>query len=217
VNIYSSMWFYNPWQQLGEGRGLAVSFMVHGSDDYQFTSVAFFGARSSDPSGPNFNLSIVSDDNGRPSETVLETVAVDPTTIPVSDRGEALFASSLQPVLAAGATYWLRVQPNALDTGSWTNNDSYCYPIPSGSSGTPVATRRYDLADGQWLALEPGVLGTPAFRVEADPIPEPGALALLAAAGGLRLLFLRCWRKHSQVASASRSKRTASGRCMKGG
>ena len=200
---YDSLWIYSDIQQEGLGQGFAASFNVPLDHDYQVEAVTVDVVRGYGENGPNLNLSIVEDDHGWPSEAVVGLVTSNPTSMPVWERQQVTFHPSLEPLLSAGKTYWLRIEPNFFDTQSWSNSDSYTFSVPPAQEGTPVVTRSYDLASGQWGGWQSGTVGTPALRIEAEPVPEPGQLVLLSV-GAATLRFFRRKGRRSEIIPVSR-------------
>ena len=198
---YESSWACSPLQQVSDGFGFAVSFTVPSATDYWLTGVSVYVRRSSDPGGPNLLLSIVNDNSAVPGDVILETVAENSPSIGSGSEGVVSFASSLAPVLTAGATYWLRAQPAVFDTSNWINNDAYLFLVAPDANPAPTAIRIYDQAAG-WGAWQEGSLGTPAFRIDAVPVPEPGVTALVMC-GGLGWLYLRRRRRLPNKANQS--------------
>lgn len=170
------------------GKGVAAAFSVNGGN-YVFDSVTV----ALDFNGPNskMNLLILQDSAGAPTGALVETVTSDLGA--VSNMAQVVtLDSSLHPVLANGARYWLVLEPPASNlTGS---EDDAVYNWNSSGFFGPKGIRDFDFVSGNWLPWAVNSNGRlPAFRIEGTLVPEPSALWLLL--GGVGWLGLRGWAK----------------------
>ena len=124
------------------------------------------------------NISLVADNGGFPTGTLLESFS----SVPAAGNFGNSYAprtltSVINPLLEAGSTYWLRAEPADLTTSNaWNNNNQ-----------GDADRFGYAFSPGAWDALGPGsVPNAGAFRISATLVPEPGpALALCALVGAL--------------------------------
>jgi len=132
----------------------------------------------------NLEVLLLSDKENRPDQ-VLETLAVNPTTVGTNVNFAATFTSSLTPVLNGGERYWLLIQPHDLDVTGATHNSLYSWG--AGTDGGLIAYRRYE---NEWLDWNVGSISpAPGLRIEGTlvQVPEPSTWILLCLGGFL------CW------------------------
>jgi hypothetical protein len=128
--------------------------------------------------GPNvMTVSLFSDNGGVPGgpmETFLLTNVVQPM---VTHGSIITLNSTLDPILMGGTQYWIEVEVAGPTAMTW-----FHATIPP----APGTTRAYSFDGGPWVLDKSDM----AFRVSADPVPEPsgfilsgiGLLALMTAA-----------------------------------
>ncbi len=126
------------------------------------------------------NVSLVQDAGGFPTGSLLESFSAVAASGTSSPR---LLNSAAHPLLQAGITYWLRLEPYDTTTvaGWYANNQGAANGFG------------YAFSPGAWNVLEPPVPAEGVFRVTAVPVPEPSSAALAAMAG--LLVFVRSSRR----------------------
>jgi len=166
------------------GIGLAQKFTVVGGS-YSFQSVSLAMEHIQDTN--NFAISLLADNAGSPG-TVLEQVISRPGNV-INGAQVVTYQSSLTPVLAAGNSYWLMVEPVELNTSNQTDNAAYAWYAGNGLGWG--ATRSFDFGNNTWGSWEfyPDSLRA-AFRIDGLAIPEPSALSLVFLA-----MLLCGWRR----------------------
>lgn len=153
---------------------VAIAFTVTGGT-YAFESVEF--VISSNTDSGTVRVRLFADDQGLPG-TLLETIDyTGPFSTTFGSPDTILFASSLHPTLADGATYWVAV--------NFLNEGKSVYLYNNNQDIDIVAAQDYS-NDGSWT-LSDNI--DPAFRVIGS-IPEP-ATAMLLAAGALVMVRRR--------------------------
>lgn len=166
----------------GSREGAAMLFVVPTSQSYQLTSVELaLGAPAGGASG-SIDLRIASDVDGLPGQTLSHLPGVT-----FSGAGIQLSLVQFGPVLAAGESYWLIVEPAVLG-----QHVSWYYR----QLGFPIVLYGPS-AIGYGALWDPNVganglsLGQAAFRLNGNPVPEPSTAALLSLGGLLAGLASR--------------------------
>ena len=162
------------------GVGQATPFQVTGAN-YSLSSVTLaigypFGFN-------NLSISIYEDGGGLPSGSWLETLVSHPNNINGPSQ-IVTYSSSLEPILNAGQSYWLVVQPVDLNLVNGNDNAGYSW-FWSGTTGYQ-GYRDFNFATEDWNAWQVSASDlVSVFRIEGTPVPEPSAwaLSILGAAG----------------------------------
>ena len=177
---------YPPSIAVGFAKGARYTI----SDSDYFLDSVSLPLQHTDLLHQNLAISIVEDLGGLPGGPVLERLATDPANIP-SSAAIVTFTSSLNPVLAAGHSYWLVHQPARLNILNQADNTFYDWWINYDNAYGLTGIRDFNSSTYQWNDWQ--VFNGPqqAFRVEGTLIPEPGTVALLLSAGVGWLFFRR--------------------------
>lgn len=180
--------FAAGWNQTEDyGQAVAGRFFVNGGN-YCLDSVTLALGHVQDTS--RMTLSIVQDNGGLPTGSLVELVVGDLAT--VSSLNQVVtFNSSLNPVLGEGSAFWLLLGPATENLSTPDDNAAYQW-FTSGVIG-PTGLRGYNFGQNQWMPWDVYNSTLPAFRIEGIAIPEPASLWLLL--GGLSLVGIRCWRR----------------------
>jgi hypothetical protein len=121
-----------------------------------------------------YDVSLATDSAGLPG-TILETIALN-GVLPTSTPALVTATSSLQPLLAAGSSYWLIVSaPDTGTQGGFAINSIGDLPnnnFAFSNTNTPLGPWTIDNLDQN----------RPAFQINGSlvPVPEPSSLFLLA-------------------------------------
>lgn len=128
----------------------------------------------------NLRISISTDKGGKPSQSLLEVLAFNPSSFPSSPE-LITFASSAHPLLSSGLDYWVLVEPSDLNTSDDSSNATYGWSYNSvGATSSHLHRSPTALGGwGSWIAGSSGAL-EPSLRVDASAVPEPGVTWLLA-------------------------------------
>jgi hypothetical protein len=100
------------------------------------------------------------------------------------------YQSSLHPVLAGGAKYWLLVEPPDHNLVDSKNNAVYTWSMSYDGVG-PFAYRLFNFNSGDWDNWQLVNTLLPAFRIEGLSVPEPSAFSLLLIGTSLAWFRLR--------------------------
>ena len=139
--------------------------------------------------GPNLvTVSLFSDNAGVPG-VPIETFLLSNVVQPTGTHGSIItLDSTLHPILTGGAQYWIEVEvpdPAATSMSWWWADDP----------PRPGATRAQSWDGGAW-GLDDGDM---AFRVSANPVPEPSTLFLCGL--GVLALLTTVWRRGLRTAA----------------
>ena len=176
-----------PFSSGNTGVGLAARFSVQGAS-CSLDAVTLALGYMQDTS--QMMLSILRDDNGRPTGDLLETITLNLSAI--SNLVQiATITSSLHPVLATGEAFWLVLEPPAQNLASGDNNSAYYWY--DGEMIGAYTFRNFDFESSHWenwMVLPP--VNLPAFRIEGTPVPEPASIWLLLV-GLVTCAYQRRW------------------------
>ena len=173
------------WEQSLDGKGnpqvsgqaIAMRFSV-GGGDFRLDSITLGLWQVRGVS--NIRISITTDIGGKPSQSLLEIMALNPVSI--TSTSQALtFVSTSHPLLVFGSDYWVVVEPANLNTSDYSSNATYGWSFnPLGATSSQLGRSPQSSGTwGTWIAGSPSAL-EPSLRVDASVVPEPGAISLFA-------------------------------------
>lgn len=170
------------------GQAIAMRFSVT-AEDLQLESITLglWQVRGV----PNLKISVANDVGGLPSQSRIEILAFNPTSIPSSALA-LTFASSSHPTLTSGADYWVVVEPADLNSSDPSNNAAYGWAKnPLNETGSYLA--RSPQSSGAWGPWIPTSTSSfqPSLRVEASVIPEPRLILMFSIAISFSLVLRR--------------------------
>ena len=138
----------------------------------------------------NLKVSIHEDTAGEPAESPLEVIATDPV-LPFGVQTVTL-ASVTHPILHAGRSYWIVLEPSTPNLFDSANDARYVWEDSAVGHPSTVLWAYYDQASAQWQPWDHFVNPRqPGLRVEA--IPETSTIAMTAV-GLLAMVAWRRWR-----------------------
>jgi hypothetical protein len=174
AGIYWNVQSYT--NDINVAQGVAVGFTVSNAN-YTLSSITValgysFGTN-------NLAISLLADNAGAPG-ALLETIISHPTDA-TTPYAVLSYQSSLHPVMAGGARYWLLAEPLDHNLTGRENNSFYNWSASFSGLG-PLAGRSFNFTKETWNPWQLFDTLQPAFRIDGIVVPEPSApsLALLA-------------------------------------
>jgi hypothetical protein len=157
------------------GQAVAMRFSVTGGD-FELDSITL-GLRQV-RGVHNLRISLTNDVGGKPSQSQLEILAYNPTSI-TSTSLALTFNSSNHPTLFSGLDYWVVVEPADLNSSDASNNATYGWAgNPLGETGSFLyRIPQLSGAWGPWITSSSSAI-TPSMKVEAFAIPEPNLFCI---------------------------------------
>ena len=170
------------------GQAVAMRFSVTAGDFYlDSITLALWQVRGV----PNLKISIANDVGGIPSQSRLEILAFNPTSIPSSALA-LTFASSNRPTLSSGTDYWVVVEPADLNSSDPSNNAAYGW-AKNTLNETGSYLYRSPQSSGAWGSWIPtsSVGSQPSLKVDASVIPEPRLMLMFCISISCSLILRR--------------------------
>ncbi|HND86663.1 MAG TPA: choice-of-anchor R domain-containing protein, partial [Pseudobdellovibrionaceae bacterium] len=128
------------------GNGFAAPFTIQGGS-FVLNTVTLVLQHIQETT--NLVISIVADDEGKPTGTLVETLASDPPNVSFA-RQALTFNSPEHPVMIEASKLWLIVEPNRLNIENEQDNAVYDWAENNHGVSGQLMTRYYDFNRGQW-------------------------------------------------------------------